>query len=145
MRSVQGQESVKLLFKLRTGSAGLPEDKKRCRTVSDERCVMYDSDMGEDVAHFLVGCEEFERYRMVLLDDLCRIVGAREWLDEFCRVDTKGKMALLGKGVAGICNRVMEKVGSALCIGWSDDDRQGSNCCMVKLLVLLSLSTSLSL
>ena len=27
---VQGQESVRLLFRLRTGSAGLLEDKKRC-------------------------------------------------------------------------------------------------------------------
>ena len=31
MRSVQGQESVRLLFKLRTGSAGLLEGKERCR------------------------------------------------------------------------------------------------------------------
>ena len=29
VRSVQGQESVRLLFRLRTGSAGLLEDKKR--------------------------------------------------------------------------------------------------------------------
>ena len=34
MRSVQGQESVRLLFRLRTGSDGLLEDKKRCRMVS---------------------------------------------------------------------------------------------------------------
>ena len=31
VRSVQGQESVRLLFRLRTGSAGLSGDKKRCR------------------------------------------------------------------------------------------------------------------
>ena len=37
VRSVQGQESVRLLFRQRTGSAGLLEDKKRCRKVSDER------------------------------------------------------------------------------------------------------------
>ena len=37
MRSVQSQESVRLLFRLRTGSAGLLEDKKRCRMVSDGR------------------------------------------------------------------------------------------------------------
>ena len=29
LRSVQGQEVVKLLFRLRTGTAGLLEDKKR--------------------------------------------------------------------------------------------------------------------
>ena len=39
MRSIQGQESVRLLFRLRTGSAGLLEDKKRCRMFSDKRCV----------------------------------------------------------------------------------------------------------
>ena len=61
MRSVQDQESVRLLFRLRTGSAGLLEDKKRCRVVSDEKCVMCDGGVGEDVAHFLVGCGEFER------------------------------------------------------------------------------------
>ena len=46
--SVQGQESVRL-FRLRTGSAGLMENK-RCRKMRS------DSRVGEDVAHFLVGC-----------------------------------------------------------------------------------------
>ena len=69
MRSVQDQESVRLLFRLRTGSAGLLEDKKSCRMVSDKRCVMCDSIVGEDVAHFLVGYGEFERDRLGLLDD----------------------------------------------------------------------------
>ena len=32
---------------------------------------------------------------MVLLDDVCRIVGAREWLDEFWREDEEGNVALL--------------------------------------------------
>ena len=40
VRSVQDQESVRLQFRLRPGSAGLLEDKKRCRRVSDERYVM---------------------------------------------------------------------------------------------------------
>ena len=82
MRSVQGQESVRLLFRLRSGSAGLLEDKKRCRIVSDERCIICDNRVGEDVAHFLVDCGELERNWLVLLDDVCRIMGAREWLDE---------------------------------------------------------------
>ena len=42
------------LFRLRTGSTGLLKDKKRCRMVSDKTCVMCDSGVGEDVAHFLV-------------------------------------------------------------------------------------------
>ena len=43
VRSVQSQESMRLLFRMRTGSAGLLEDKKNCRIVSDEMCVMCDS------------------------------------------------------------------------------------------------------
>ena len=62
-----------------------------------------------------MGCGEFERDRLMLLDVVCRIVGTREWLDEFWRVDEEGKVALLwGKGVEGICNRVMEDVGECL-------------------------------
>ena len=38
--SVQGQLSVRLLFRLWTGSAGLLKNKKRCRMVSDETCVI---------------------------------------------------------------------------------------------------------
>ena len=41
-----------------------------------------DSKVGEDVAHFLVG-GEFDRNRLVQLDAVYRIVGAREWLDKF--------------------------------------------------------------
>ncbi len=67
MRSVQGQESARLLFRLRTGSVGLLEGKRSCRKVSDKRC---DSGVEEDVAHFLVGCGEFERDQQVLLDDV---------------------------------------------------------------------------
>ena len=52
MRSVQDQESVGLLFGLRTSSAWFLEDKKRCRVVSDERCVMCDSGVGG-------GCDSF--------------------------------------------------------------------------------------
>ena len=67
------------------------------------------------MAHFLVVCGEFERDWLVLLVDVCRIVGTREWLGEFWRVDEYGKMALLlGKGVEGICNRVMEDVGECI-------------------------------
>ena len=42
VRSVQGQESVRLVFCLRTGSAGLLENMKRYKMVSDEVCVMCD-------------------------------------------------------------------------------------------------------
>ena len=85
MKLIQGQESVRLLFRLRTSSAGLLADKKRCRMVSDERCVMCDSRTGEDVTHFLVGCAEFKIDRQVLLDDVGRIVRDGECLGEFKR------------------------------------------------------------
>ena len=41
------------------------EDKKRCRMVSDERCIMCESGTGEDVVHFLLECGEFERDQQV--------------------------------------------------------------------------------
>ena len=51
--------------------------------VSNKRCVICDSRVGEDVVYFLMGCGEFERDRQVQLDDVGRIVRAGEWLDEF--------------------------------------------------------------
>ncbi len=66
-------------------------------------------------------------------------------MDEFWRVDEEVKVALLlGKGVEGICNRVMKDV-DAYCIVWVDGGRDGSNCCTGRLLdmVLLSIVRSL--
>ena len=53
----------------------------------------------EDVEHLLV-TGEFERDQWVLADEVSRIVGAGEWLEEEeCK---EGKVALLlGKGVEG--------------------------------------------
>ena len=45
---------MRLLFRLRTGSAGLLENKKRCKIIMDERCVMCEGGAGEDVEHLLV-------------------------------------------------------------------------------------------
>ena len=42
MRWVQGQESVRLLFCMRIGSAELLEDKKRYKMIGDEKCIMCD-------------------------------------------------------------------------------------------------------
>ena len=78
---------MRLLFVLRTGSPRLLEDKKRCKFIIDERCVMCESGVGEDVEHLLVTCGEFERDRQVLEDEVSRIVvGAEEWLEEYGRV-----------------------------------------------------------
>ena len=73
---------MRLLFRLRTSSAGPLEDMKRCKMVGDERCVMCDSRVGEDMVHFLLGCGEFVRDRLVVLDDMCRIVGPESsWMN----------------------------------------------------------------
>jgi len=61
-----GQEGVRLRFRLRTGSAGLFEDKKWCRMCDDERCVLCNSGEVEDVEHLLVRCEGFRWERQVL-------------------------------------------------------------------------------
>ena len=67
-RSLVGQEGIRLRFRLRTGSAGLFEDKKRCRMCDDERCVLCNSCEVEDVEQFLVRCEEFRWERQALLE-----------------------------------------------------------------------------
>ena len=117
----QSQEYVRLLFRLMTGSAVLLEDEKRCRMVRNERCVMCNSRLGEDVTHFLVGSGEFVRDRQVLLDDVCRILGIREWLDEFQDVDEewKGDIAVgkMGEGCVLQSNGGGGKVRSLL-VGW---------------------------
>ena len=66
-RTLVGQEGIRLRFRLRTGSAGLFEDKKRCRMCDDERCVLCNSSE-VDVEHFLVRCEEFRWERQALLE-----------------------------------------------------------------------------
>ena len=84
---------MRLLFRLRTSSAGLLEDKKRCKMILDERCVMCESGGGEDVEHLLMTCGEFERDRWVLMDEVSRIVWACEWLEKYGRVCKEGKVA----------------------------------------------------
>ena len=72
--------------------------------VSDKRCVMCETKVMENMAHFMEDCGEFERDRLVLLDGVCRIMGGIEWLDEFCRVAEEGRLAsMLEKVLEGIC------------------------------------------
>ena len=61
-----GSVSCEAAFRLRLGSAGLLEVKKRCEMCIDE------SGAGEDVEHLLVTCWEYERDRWVLADESCR-------------------------------------------------------------------------
>ena len=45
-----GSEGVRLLFRLRTGSAWLLEDMERCKIIRDEMYVMCDSGAGKNVS-----------------------------------------------------------------------------------------------
>ena len=55
---------------------------------------------------------------MGLADEVRRIVEAGVWLEEYGRVCKEGKVALLlGKGVEGVSDIVMEEVGECICIG----------------------------
>ena len=56
-----GTWAVRLRFRLRSGSAGLFEDKKRCGMVEEDRCVLCNGGNVEDVKHFVLECEEFDQ------------------------------------------------------------------------------------
>ena len=78
-----GKEEL-LWFKLRTGSAGLFEDKSGVGC-DDERCVLCNSCEVEDVEHYLVRCEEFRWERQALLEKIRQMEGTQEWIDEYGR------------------------------------------------------------
>ena len=59
-------EAIRLRFRLRTGSAGFLEDKRRCGICVDES-VLCNSGEVEDVGHFVLGCEEFIQERRELV------------------------------------------------------------------------------
>ena len=72
---------------------------------------MCESGAGEDVAHLLVKVWFFLIGICVLADEVSRIVWAGEWLEEW-KIVQEGKVALLlGKGVEGVCDIVMEEMG----------------------------------
>ena len=94
-KTLVSQEGVRLRFRLKTGSAGLFEDKKRCRMCEDERCVLCNSSEVEDVEHFLARCEEFRWKKQDMLEKIRQMEGTQEWIDEYGRVGDERKMALL--------------------------------------------------
>ena len=109
--SSQGQEAIRCPFRMRTGSAGLFADKKRCRLCEEDKCVLCDSEEVEDVLHFLVLCEEFQWERQELLSRIGDIVGSDAWMEEFAGAENDGKMALmLGRRVVGLDRMVAEKI-----------------------------------
>ena len=106
-----GQEAVRCRFRLRTGSAGLFEDKKRCRMTEDERCILCGSGEVEDVEHFLVRCNEFQGEREELLERVGEVEGADVWVEAFCRAGDEQRTAMmLGKQVEGLDAVVVERV-----------------------------------
>ena len=49
--SSQGQEAIRCWFMMRSGTAGLFADKKRCGLCEEDRCVPCDREEVEDVLH----------------------------------------------------------------------------------------------
>ena len=52
--SSQGQEAIRCWFRMKSGTADLFADKKRCGFCEENRCVLYNREEVEDVLHFLV-------------------------------------------------------------------------------------------
>ncbi len=110
-RVAVGHEAARLRFRLRTGSAGLLQDKKRCRMCEDRRCVLCDRLEEEDVGHFVLRCEEFGQERRCLLQSIGGIVGAEEWVKEYSDGDEGKKVAMmLGRKPAEMDGEVMDRI-----------------------------------
>ena len=74
-----------LRFRLRTGSAGLFEDKWRCRMCIDGRYVLCNRGEVEDVGHFVLSCGEFTAERRKLVRKIRSLVGAERSGEEYDR------------------------------------------------------------
>ena len=128
-RSFVGHEELRLRFRLRTGSAGLFEDKKRCRMCTEDRCVLCDSGEVEDVKHFLVRCEEFRWERQRLVERIGRMEGTQEWLEEYWRAEEEGKMALLlGRSIQGDAGARVDECVMEEVLKWKELVYGGNPC-----------------
>ena len=100
---------------MKSGTAGLFADKKRCGLCGDDRCVMCYREGVENVLHSLVLCEEFEWERQELLRRIGDIEGSDVWLEEFTEKDNVGKMAmLLGRKVVDLDRMAAEKIENVI-------------------------------
>ncbi len=109
------QEAVRCRFRLRTGCAGLLEDKKRIKMIEDERCILCNSGEAEDVEHFLVGCDEFAGERQGFLERIGEVDGTDKWIDAYHSADGEGRAALmLGQRVEGLDTAAMEAVDNVV-------------------------------
>ncbi len=96
---------------MRTGSAGLFQDKKRCKMIEDDRCILCDRDETEDVEHFMVKCDEFRWERQKLLRKIEQLEGTDEWVGEYRKAEDEGKLALLlGRRVEGMSLEAISQV-----------------------------------
>ncbi len=121
--SLVGHEAVRRRFRLRTVSAGLLTDKKRCRLCEDGRCVLCDREEEEDVCHFVLKCEEFAM-------DRCRLPVSKYWGNCGCREmvrgdgeEENGVALLLGRMPDGIDGDVVDRVDSG--IRWEVNTSRG--------------------
>ena len=90
--SWESHVAVRLRFRLRSGSAGLFEDKTRCQMMQEDRCVLCN---GGNVKYFVLECEEFDQDRCWLLERIKRIVGAEERVKEYEEGDDDSRVCLL--------------------------------------------------
>ena len=110
----RGKEEGETIWKI---SAKITEEVKELKNLgvwfekmankAEGRCVICDSGVGEDVAHFLVGCGDLRqigRGCWMMWAELWGLdsswMNFEDWTDTFRVVDKRGKVALfLGKGV----------------------------------------------
>ena len=93
--SWESHVAVQLRFRLGSGSAGLFEDKTRCKMMQEDRCVLCNGGNVENVKHFVLECEEFDQDRCRLLERIKRIVGSEEWVKEYEEGDDDSRVCLL--------------------------------------------------
>ena len=108
--SWEGHVAVRLKFRLRSGSAGLFEDKKRCGMVEEDRCVLCNGGKVEDVKHFVLECEEFDQDRCRLLERIKGIVGAEEWVKGYEEGDNDSRVSLLLGRRVDVNREVMDDI-----------------------------------
>ena len=78
----QGQEPVRYQFRMRSDTAGLFADKKRCGVWRIDVCCVIGREQVEDMLHLLVIYEECEWEGLELLKRTGDIEGSDVWLEK---------------------------------------------------------------
>ena len=80
----------------------------------DDRCVLCDSGVVEDLVHFLSVCEEFREDRRLLLVAIENIAGAGAWVKEMEIGSNEERMLLLmGRKAEGVDEEVLGKINGS--------------------------------